>query len=333
MENSELISIVMPVKNTELYVTECLTSIHNQTEKNWELLVVNDNSTDNTLFILKKFALSDNRIHVFNNKGTGIIDALRLAYSKSKGTYITRMDADDIMPKHKLATLKQLLQNNGNGFIATGFVQYFADYTIGNGYRKYENWLNALTQNGNNFNEIYKECVIPSPCWMVYKVDFEKCEAFTSNRYPEDYDLAFRFYKYGLKIVPTTKILHFWRDYSHRTSRTDENYADNTFLSIKIHYFLKLEYQQNKSLVLWGAGKKGKTIAQQLIKKNVVFQWVCNNPKKIGVSIYNTLLTSEENIINNNKQQFIIAVANFDQQQQIKKRLQQLNITDYYFFC
>ena len=323
----------MPVKNTELYLKECLRSIISQTETNWELLAVNDHSTDGSLAILEHFAQKDKRIQFFNNNGSGIINALQLAYSKSKGNYITRMDADDVMPKEKLSTLKQALQTHENGFVATGLVKYFADYPIGNGYQKYQDWLNSLTTKGTNFTEIYKECVIPSPCWMVSRHDFEKCEAFRPNRYPEDYDLAFRFYKNNLKVIPCHQVLHHWRDYSHRTSRTDTNYADNTFLDIKLHYFLQLEYQPKKTIVLWGAGKKGKIIAKQLTEKNIPFQWVCNNPKKIGKHIYNTILLSNQSVSNFSPSQYIITVANPKEQQEIKLCLQQVIATDYYFFC
>ncbi|MCW9041214.1 MAG: glycosyltransferase, partial [Flavobacteriales bacterium] len=82
-----MISIIMPVKNTSLYLSECLNSIINQTEKNWELIAVNDHSTDNSKEILASFANQDNRIKVWDNTGNGIIDALQLAYSKSSGTF------------------------------------------------------------------------------------------------------------------------------------------------------------------------------------------------------------------------------------------------------
>ena len=333
MMNSDLISIVMPIRNAELYLEECLNSILNQTEQNWELLAINDHSTDTTSTILQQFSEKDNRIKTFNNTGKGIIEALRFAYSKSIGNFITRMDADDIMPIHKLQTLKTALLTQGEGHVATGLVEYFADYPMGNGYLKYQNWLNTLTKTGSNFKELYKECSIPSPCWMVSRTDFEACEAFQPNLYPEDYDLAFRFYKYGMKVIPSNDILHLWRDYQKRTSRTDDNYADNTFLSIKMYYFLTLEYQKEKTIILWGAGKKGKEIAKILIAKNIPFQWVCNNPKKIGKHIYDTLLISEKKITQSKGFQFIISVANTTEQQEIKIHLQQIKAIDKFFFC
>ncbi|MEK9908710.1 MAG: hypothetical protein VW500_06515, partial [Aquiluna sp.] len=81
-----------------------------------------------------------------------------------------------------------------------------------------------------------------------------------------------------------------WRDYPNRTSRTNPNYADNSFLKLKINYFLKLSYNENKKLVVWGAGKKGKKVAHILNELRVSFLWVCDNPKKIGKKIYENYL-------------------------------------------
>jgi len=74
-----LISIVMPAKNTALFLAECLDSILLQSATNWELLVVDDNSTDTTFSILENYAQKDNRVQIFKNKGSGIIDALRIS--------------------------------------------------------------------------------------------------------------------------------------------------------------------------------------------------------------------------------------------------------------
>jgi len=327
----------MPVKNTKNFLRECLDSILKQTLTNWELIAVNDHSTDNTLKILEEYALKDNRISVYTNQGNGIIKALRLAYEKSSGECITRMDADDIMDKNKLATLQQNLMKRGRGNIAVGLVKYFSENNhLGEGFKRYEDWLNELTRTGTNFNAIYKECVIPSPCWMVYKQDLNQCEAFQPNKYPEDYDLAFRFYQNKLQTIPCDTVLHYWRDYAARTSRNDINYADNTFLEIKLDYFLKLEHDATKNLVIWGAGTKGKTVAKRLLKENISFNWICDNPKKIGKDIYGQKLLAFTTLEELENTQSIITVANVNAQQEIKRYFQKRNslpLVDYFFFC
>lgn len=331
-----LISIVMPAKNADKYIGECVDSILDQTYVDWELLVVDDGSDDSTFSILEEYAVKDNRIQVFKNNGKGIIDALRLAYSHSTGTFITRMDADDIMHSNKLKTMLNSLQESGKGYLATGLVSYFCDGEIGAGFKRYELWLNDLSRQGTNFTEIYKECVIPSPCWMLHRSDFDLAGAFTSDIYPEDYDLVFRLKIAGLKCLPATDVLHYWRDYSVRTSRTDPNYADSSFIDIKVLYFLKTDYKEDKNLVVWGAGKKGKRVAELLINANIPFQWVCDNPKKIGKDIYGKKMLPFQELDSIKNPQSIITVANIEAQQEIEsyfiKRNQKV-MRDYFFFC
>ncbi|WP_040278568.1 glycosyltransferase family 2 protein [Psychroserpens damuponensis] len=335
MENP-LISILTPFKNTSQFLTECLESIVNQSHTNWELIIVDDHSTDDSYAIVFAFAEMDKRIKLIKNSGAGIIDALRLAYSKSNGTYITRMDSDDIMHPNKLSIMLNDLQTHGPKHIALGLVNYFSKAGIGDGYAKYESWLNALTSKGDNYSEIYKECVIPSPCWMLHRNDFELCGAFTPNRYPEDYDLAFRFYKNEMCCIPTTSVLHYWRDYSTRASRTDDHYAENHFLELKVDYFLELNYEPSRPLTIWGAGQKGKKVAKLLKERNVPFIWICDNPKKIGKHIYDELLYSFEHLNTLKHPQSIVSVANTEAQLEIKqylKSLQMASMMDYFFFC
>ncbi len=331
-----LISIVTPFKNTAPFLGDCIDSIISQTHTNWELIIVDDGSTDTSYDLVNAYAESDQRIKLLKNTGTGIIDALRMAFSNCKGSYITRMDSDDVMPEYKLKTLLNNLLQHGKGHVATGLVAYFSDRGISDGYKKYEDWLNALTQTGSNYSEIYKECVIASPCWMLHRDDFITANAFNPNRYPEDYDLTFRFYKHGYKIIPCNTVLHYWRDYGTRTSRTHEHYAENTFLDIKLHYFLMLEYNAKRPLVVWGAGWKGKTIAKSLIQKNIAFEWICDNPKKIGKDIYGQRLKPFNHLEQIKASQSIVTVANPKAQNEIKAYLKNQGMVamiDYFFFC
>ncbi|MCM4163274.1 MULTISPECIES: glycosyltransferase family 2 protein [unclassified Arenibacter] len=330
------VSILIPFKNTAEFIPECIQSIIGQTYNEWEILAVNDHATDNSPNILNAYAQRDARIKVFKNDGKGIIEALRTAYSRSKGTYITRMDSDDIMSPKKMELMVNSLKNHGPGHVALGKVKYFSKDGVGDGYKSYEKWLNHLTEKGTNYCEIYKECVIPSPCWMVHREDLEKAGSFSSERYPEDYDLAFRFYEQGLNCIPTHDLLHFWRDYDHRTSRTSEHYAQNYFLDIKLYYFLKLDRDDHCPLVLWGAGKKGKTLAKKLLKKNIAFTWVCNNSNKIGLDIYDKKMYRYPEITKLGKAQIIITVANKEAQVFIKDYLLALGkktAQDFFFFC
>ncbi len=297
--------------------------------------MVDDFSTDSSAQIMAQFSNRDPRFKPFQNTEKGIISALRLAYEKSKGDYIHRMDADDLMPENKLDVLLNSLLKYGNKHLSTGKVKYFANQLVSDGYLKYELWLNNLIDTESHWQDIYKECVIASPCWLISRSDLDRCEAFQPNRYPEDYDLVFRFYKYGLKVISNPEVLHLWRDHADRTSRNHEHYASVSFFDLKLHYFFEQDRDPDRPLVIWGAGTKGKQMAKLLQKRQEKFHWVSNNVKKTGHSIYDETLAYYEHIATFNRPQIIITVAQRHAKQEIIAFLQQLNLKeseDYYFF-
>jgi glycosyltransferase involved in cell wall biosynthesis len=335
MENP-LVSILIPFKNTETFLTECMQSIKEQDYKNWEVLAVDDHSTDGSRKTTELFAVQDHRFRILKNNGNGIIPALQTAYAHSSGSLVTRMDSDDIMPPNKLQHMVDSLLMAGPGHLAVGKVKYFSIRGISNGYERYENWLNMLTEKGDNFSGIYKECPVPSPCWMTFRTDLDSSGAFRKERYPEDYDLCFRFYQAQLKVIPCSKVLHYWRDHDQRTSRTSEHYAQNYFLDIKLHYFLKLDREPHRHLAVWGAGNKGKIIAKSLLEMGIEFIWLCDNPKKIGKKIYGKVLEHYKALEQLPEAQSIITVANAQSQDVIREFLiarGQSAMSDYFFFC
>ena len=108
-----MISLLMPVKNEATFLPQVLKSISNQSEKDFEAIVVNDHCNDNSQQILQQHAQSDGRFKLFINTGHGTIDALQTAYAQAQGDYITRQDADDPMPPKKLERLLAYSKTTG----------------------------------------------------------------------------------------------------------------------------------------------------------------------------------------------------------------------------
>ena len=113
MNRSPEISVVMPVYNGENFLKEAIESILNQTYKDFEFLIVYDESTDGTLSIIQEFQEKDTRVVLINGDKEGISGALNKGIKKSRGKYIARLDADDI----SLATRfeKQIIHMEDSG--------------------------------------------------------------------------------------------------------------------------------------------------------------------------------------------------------------------------
>lgn len=108
-----LISIVIPIYNAEKYLEECLNSIKNQTYKNFEVIMVNDGSKDNSEMICKNFLRSDSRFRYFTKENGGVSSARNVGLDNVEGDYITFIDADDWVDENHLEILIDgIIKNN-----------------------------------------------------------------------------------------------------------------------------------------------------------------------------------------------------------------------------
>ena len=113
-----LVSVVMSVYNGEKYLREAIDSILNQTFTDFEFIIINDGSTDNTLKIIKSY--KDPRIVLISRKNKGLVASLNEGIGKAKGKYIARMDADDVsLPERFEKQVEYMIQHPGVGLIGS----------------------------------------------------------------------------------------------------------------------------------------------------------------------------------------------------------------------
>ena len=111
MEKNILISIVVPTYNNEKFLDKCVESILSQTYHEFELLIINDGSTDNTINVLQPYLKKDQRIKLHNTKNKGVSSARNLGISKAKGEYICFIDSDDWVEKDYLSQFVSKIKN------------------------------------------------------------------------------------------------------------------------------------------------------------------------------------------------------------------------------
>ncbi|WP_417177424.1 glycosyltransferase family 2 protein, partial [Bacteroides sp.] len=91
------LSIIIPTYNVEKYISVCLESLRKQTFEDWEAIVVNDGSSDNSGIICNDFAKKDSRIKVYHQKNSGVSAARNFGLLKAEGEFITFVDSDDML--------------------------------------------------------------------------------------------------------------------------------------------------------------------------------------------------------------------------------------------
>ncbi len=120
MNKSPLVSIVMPAYNTARYIKEAVKSVINQTYKNWELIIIDDCSPDNTKEIVQSF--SDSRIkYILNSQNSGALVSRNNAIEASSGKFIAFLDSDDVWKEDKLEKQINFMQQNNFSFTCTHY--------------------------------------------------------------------------------------------------------------------------------------------------------------------------------------------------------------------
>ena len=119
-ESKTLISIIVPIYNVENYLRQCLDSIMNQTYQNFECLLINDGSPDNSADICREYVSKDSRFRYFEKKNGGVSSARNLGIEHSKGQYITFIDSDDWVDSDYVETLYgELIKENADIAVST----------------------------------------------------------------------------------------------------------------------------------------------------------------------------------------------------------------------
>ncbi|EGJ3606263.1 glycosyltransferase, partial [Campylobacter jejuni] len=212
-----LVSIVMPCYNRQEYIVDAIESILNQTYSNFEFIIIDDCSTDNTYEIVKKYAENDKRIIVLKNeKNQGIVYALNRGFSIAKGKYIARMDDDDISLPNRLEKQVEYMEANLNITVLGSFIEVFNEK-----FEKCYSWVceddpEILSILINFFNPMcHPSVMIRREFLNFYNLKYEE-----KYRHAEEYFLWTEILKHGGKIANIPEILLRYRRHSRSITST-----------------------------------------------------------------------------------------------------------------
>jgi len=125
MNNKPLISVILSVYNAEQYLEEAIQSILNQTYKNFEFIIIDDGSKDNSLGIIREYRKRDKRIVVITRENKGLIESLNEGIKAANGKYIARMDADDIAMPNRFEEQIKYMESHEEVVVCGSFIETF----------------------------------------------------------------------------------------------------------------------------------------------------------------------------------------------------------------
>ena len=277
------VSVLMPCYNAAATLEEALLSIASQTLEDFELVVVDDGSTDACSDIIKTWVDQDQRIHLISVPHGGIVTALNTGLQACQATYVARMDTDDRSHPARLAQQVAYLDAHPEVGVVSCCVAGFPEQEVRQGFRIYINWLNALLTDEDIRREIFVESPLPHPSVTFRRELIDRMGGYQEHDWPEDYDLWLRLYLGEVHFAKLPEILLDWREHPDRLTRTDSRYSLENFLRLKAYYLAHGPLAHRDAIIVWGAGMIGRRLSKHLERQGVpLVAFVDIDPDKIG---------------------------------------------------
>lgn len=231
------ISIIIPIYNTEKYLKKCIESILNQTFEEFELLLINDGSTDGCGKICDEFALQDDRIKVFHKQNGGESSARNDGLKKANGKWVGFVDSDDICEKNMFEVLYENALNHGADISVCGINSTFIDNLP---YKKNDDFTVKKLNQNQAIKSIFTNIEFASSvCNKIYKKDtILKNNIFFYEDIIDGEDLFFLYYiiKHSFSVIFTQQKLYHY--IQHEASYTASGKIEDKMTGIKT--FIKI---------------------------------------------------------------------------------------------
>ena len=209
MNESELISVIIPVYNASQYLEDAVSSIQNQTYSKLEIICVEDCSSDDSLQILERLAKTDSRIQIIQNKqNLGIVGALNNAIKNSKGDIIARMDADDISLPDRIEKQINLMKNGNFSFVGSPVFYISEDGK--------EMGRSACYNSTQLVSFLKYKSTLGHPTWLMYRNVYDDLNGYRELAPAEDYDFLLRAVHANVTIGMTNEPLLKFRTQSKK---------------------------------------------------------------------------------------------------------------------
>ena len=277
------VSVLMPVHNEEQHLAAALSSLQRQTLQNWELIAVDDGSTDATGKILEEYAGKDRRIRVMSRANSGLVSSLNAGFDVCTSEFVARMDGDDVCHPHRLEKQYNYLQHHREIGVVTCNFRHFPRQGLKVGMLAYEQWQNSLRDHALIMRDRFVESPIVHPTTMFRKRAVEAVGGYRDMGWAEDYDLWLRLADHGCRFAMLDEVLFFWRDRPERYTRTNAVCSPDAFRRCKASFLRQGFLAGHNEVTLIGAGLEGRAWLKALAAEQVrVARWVDVDPRKRG---------------------------------------------------
>jgi len=248
-----LISVLLPVRNAAPWLAASLASLWRQTFRDFEVIAVNDGSSDASGAMLDRAAAREPRLRVLHTGPRGLPLALEAARARARGELIARHDADDLSHRERLALQRAHLAAHRDVSVVGCRVRVFP--AAGAGMKRWIAWHNGLLAH----EAMAREALIDSPLAhgtaLIRRAALEAVGGWRERGWAEDLDLWLRMLAADNRFAKLPRTLYAWRQHPGSATRCDPRYARGRFAALRYqaleHGFLR----RHRRITLIGVGK------------------------------------------------------------------------------
>ena len=294
------ISVVLPAFNAAGGLPASMASVLAQTDPDFELVVVDDGSTDETAAVAECLRAGDPRVRIVRVPHGGIVPALNAGLAAAQAPLIARMDADDWSHPERHRLQRAFLETHPDVGLTASLVRFGGDRETHAGYAAHVDWINTVRTPAQVGLNRFVESPFAHPSVMFRRELVDLYGGYRDGEFPEDYELWLRWLDRGVGMAKVEEELLLWNDPPSRLSRTDSRYSFRAFYRCKAEYLARWLARHNPfhpDVVVWGAGRETRKRAEFLTDHGVTIRaYVDIDPRKIGNTIAGRPVLAEEQV-------------------------------------
>lgn len=326
-------SILMANRDAARFIDECLDSIDTQSFRDFELVVVDDGSVDETPDRVEARSRRDDPIRLYRRDRRGLVPALNEGLDLCRSRIVVRMDADDRMhPERLRLQLAYLTQHPDVDVVAARVRPFPADRT-GAGMREYLRWQNACVSPQAMADDIYLESPLTQPSAAFRRDVVMRHGGYRDGDFPEDYELWLRLAHAGCRFGKCPQVLLDWRQRDDSYSRTDARFSREAFDRLRGRYLARdPRLARGRPLVYWGAGRVTRKRCRHLIEHGFPpAAWIDIDAGKLGRRLDGAPVAAPEWLVSRPEGEMkplvLVYVASHGARELIAARLEEMEYT------
>lgn len=228
------LSVLLPVRDAGPWLEPALGSLWRQTFRDFEVVAVDDGSTDGSLECLERAAAREPRLRVAHTPPRGLPAALNTALGMARAPLLARQDADDVSHRERFALQVAHLREHRGVAVCGTQVRLFPASGYGAGMRRWAAWHNALLTHEAMWHESLIDSPLAHGTALLRRSALAAVGGWHEHGWAEDLDLWLRLFANGARFAKLPRALYGWRQHPRSSTRTDERYARERFVALKV---------------------------------------------------------------------------------------------------